>query len=255
LLSYYRRSEFASPYRSTIPLLSLFKDRCDLFDALARDCGLDATAGFAFEYKTHSMRSSGRASQTDVVLQNGTRALAIEAKWTEPPYESVKARLKRLPSNSQRKLGFSSQRYFAEQREFAEGWLDYLRKATTQDLDLDDFTDLAYQVLHRGASACAVSKNPALLYLHFAPPMGPEAARAAGIDYYANALMRLHSLLKYSAKLRVFVAEVTIRPTPAFHAIANLQRGSADTAVLVRQALLSKALFEFGQYTVRRISN
>jgi hypothetical protein len=84
-----------SPYRSTIPLLSLVEHSRKEWDALLKSWGAPTNATIHFEYRVASAKPGGNASQTDALLISGSTVWAIEAKWTEPRYETVAKRLRR----------------------------------------------------------------------------------------------------------------------------------------------------------------
>jgi hypothetical protein len=91
LVSCYPKDEFNSPTRSTVPLLALAKDEPDLLQQFLSQCGLDRNAALHFEYQVKSPRGQGRASHTDLMVCGKVGCMAIEAKWTEPAYETVNA--------------------------------------------------------------------------------------------------------------------------------------------------------------------
>src|SRR5690348_12928037 len=82
----YDLKEFASPTRSTIPLLSLVKDGRAGFRKVLFECGLPDPESLHFEFTVGPIGGRGKASHTDLMVQSGHQALAVEAKWTEPRY-------------------------------------------------------------------------------------------------------------------------------------------------------------------------
>jgi hypothetical protein len=244
---------FASPFRSTVPLLSLVRDDWTLFEKILGECGVAGELALHFEFKVRSGHEATRPSQTDVMVLSSARALAIEAKWTEPRYESVARRLKRLPSRSKRTVTFDEVEYLATQRRFADGWIDFLRPYAESPLMLDSFGDAVYQTLHRAASACGASRPPSLAYLHFSPALGSLAAGAAGTEDYIADLRHVHNLLGHPAGFPFFVVDVRLQPTAAFSRIGELQKRMPGTDPAVRAALIAGKLFEFDQLHVHRI--
>src|SRR5205807_9254030 len=111
----YGPDEFASPTRSTVPLLS-FLERGDgawrslLGQIGAANCDTEAHLEFTVKPK----QGRGKASHTDVMLIYEGRAVAIEAKWTEPRYDEISAWLNR---------GSDAQ----NRRDVMNGWLSLLQ--------------------------------------------------------------------------------------------------------------------------------
>jgi hypothetical protein len=237
LISKFSNNALASPCRSTVPLLALAKDDWPTFAKVLTSCGLSGDLSLAFEQTVRSPKGEGRASHSDAMAISATYALAIEAKWTEPRYESVAARLKRKDSNG-------------GSREFVEGWLELLQPHSTRALNLDNVATCVYQVLHRSASACGLDgRSPRLAYLHFTPAL-PSAATSA---QYLSDLSDVHSLLGNPDRFPFFLVELPLLPTAAFRRIEGLKKGEVATGSMVREVLLSDVLFEFGEPQVRRI--
>jgi hypothetical protein len=68
LLKMYGSKPFASPYRSTVPLVSSIKDDQALFEVIVGDCGISSAHSFHFEYKVTAPGSHGGPSQTDTMI-------------------------------------------------------------------------------------------------------------------------------------------------------------------------------------------
>jgi hypothetical protein len=286
LLNSYSVREFASPYRSTIPLLSLIKDgQLVLRDILAA-CLMTPPMDYHFEFTVEPPKGRGKASHTDLMVQSGSRCLAIEAKWTEPIYPTVAAwvdgtvggnrnsrsgetkndkggepkkreleerRSSQIgePKNGREEEAKSSEAGKPENREkVLSGWLSLLKPHARRDLLPDDFADCTYQMVHRAASACFASKQPQLAYFKFAP----SVASAARFDDYLLSLELLHGRLGNPIDYPFFLVEIQIAPTEAFRCIENLTKGESDTAVRVRNALRDSKLFEFLRYRITQIA-
>jgi hypothetical protein len=161
--------------------------------------------------------------------------LAIEAKWTEPRYKTVAKRLTKKAKD------------LSDPRVGVDGWLLHLQRFAERPLSLDDFADVVYQVLHRAASACSVATangcQPQLVYLHF---HSSEEEGGATSEQYVSDLRHLHSLLGNPRNLKFTVVDMPIVPTPAFEAIAHLDRHSRATGERVAAALCAGPLFTFG---------
>jgi hypothetical protein len=88
LVQLYRDREFKSPYRSTVPLLSLFRDGQRILQEILAKCLMDPP-NFHIEFTVAPPRGRGKAPHTDLMVNSESRCLAIEAKWTEPTYPTV----------------------------------------------------------------------------------------------------------------------------------------------------------------------
>jgi len=230
-------SALASSFRSTVPLLALAKDDWTTLAKVLTLCNVSGDVSVAFERKVPSPKGEGLPSQTDAMVMFDQGALAIEAKWTEPRYETIATRLTRKDSNGR------------DSEEFVGGWLELLQPHATRPLRLDDFAGCVYQVVHRAASACGLGRAPSLAYLHFTPTVKSAATSAQ----YLSDLSQVHALLGNPDGFPFFLIDVPIEPTGAFDALKHLKKGSAETGKAVRSALLADELFEFGEPHVRRI--
>jgi len=228
-LHYYKAEEFQSPTRSTVPLLALLKDGNEILKSLLVKLQMNTNCDLHLEYTVHPPKGSGRPSQTDLMVRWQADTLAIEAKWTEPRYETIGewARQGDTPENHSKVL---------------RGWLGLLQPHAARILQVEDFTDAVYQVVHRAASACHKSERPRLAYLHFKPDPSGQGATSA---QYQSDLEHLHNLLGNPTNFSFHLIEIEIRPTAAFEQIKNLRKGSAETARSVCDALQNGPLFEF----------
>lgn len=224
LLVLYKSSEFESPTRSTVSLFSLLKHGGEVWNRIA---GIFAEAHV--EFCVDPPLGTGRPSHTDLMLINGERSLALEAKWTEPRYSTVQEWLNQ-GSNAQNR------------RAVMTGWLQWLQSQGTKPLELEAFRGAVYQMVHRAASACAVGKKPALADLRFSP--WPDGSNPDCEQLPAD-LRHLHGLLGSPEGFPFRLIEVLIKPTRSFAAIASLPKGRKETAAAVKQALRGDALFEF----------
>lgn len=225
-----------SPYRSTVPLLSLVEHNQPEWHSLLALWGSLPDCTVHFEYCVASPKPGGNPSQTDALLMSASTAWAVEAKWTEPRYETVEKRISKPESDG------------ADPRTTVDGWLKYLQPFATRDLRVDDVLDVVYQVLHRAASACAVATanqcQPHLVYLHFHPSPLPSSATTS---QYVSDLRNLHALLGNPAEVRFTVVEMPLMPTAAFEDIKDLDKRATESATQVKTALCSGPLFTFGE--------
>ncbi len=85
----YGRKEFESATRSTVPMLDLLIHSRPVFDRIIREIGFLSQYDLHMGYTVGPFGARGKASHTDVMLTAGAESLAVEAKWTEPMYETV----------------------------------------------------------------------------------------------------------------------------------------------------------------------
>ena len=83
-----------------------------------------------------------------------TTTFALEAKWTEGRYQSVK-KWKVDTKNPDNK------------KAVLQGWIEYLQPYSNNQLNMNHMDNVVYQLIHRAASACARGKAPRLAYLLF----------------------------------------------------------------------------------------
>jgi len=223
----YGDGEFKSKTRSTVPMLDLLIHSRDVFDAIIREIGFPATHDLSLEYTAGPFGGRGKASHTDVMLTAGEHALAVEAKWTEPMYETV-----------QKWLGAGSE----NKRKVRDGWIVQLGQTYSAPFD-----SVIYQMLHRAASAAHAGTKAQLAYFLF-ESSDPRSATAHAIT---AELVRLWNLLGVK-KFPFDVVEIGLQPLPAFEALPNAKGDDTDDAV--RAALQGSApLFTFGPVTIRRV--
>lgn len=160
--------------RSTIPLMSWWRDKADVQLLPGADL---ANSIARFEYsvpaRCATCGGTGKPSMTDVMVHLEGQAIAIEAKYNEPKYESVDLwRSKgKDPKNRQCVLGH---------------WCHLIEDFTSARIDRAMLGSLVYQTVHRSASACAAT-----------PPGG--AARVMYMVFGRDE----HAGHKYEADLRV----------------------------------------------------
>jgi hypothetical protein len=236
-LGLYKQSEFASPTRSTVPLVSLLKHGEDFWNRIAKSLGtVEDSDELHLEYELKPPKGQGTASHTDIMLIQRNRMVAVECKWTEPPYEKVAHWLTQGDSPENR-------------REVMGGWLSLLQSHAHKELQIDQFGSAVYQTVHRAASACATGRKPTLAYIQFCPlPNGAEVCSTLRYD-----LEYLYTLLGTPDKFPVWLVEVVVKTTDGFEQIRNLAKGVPATSQAVRKALCDGPLFEFEDFKLHRI--
>ena len=234
----YAKKNFKSPHRSTVPLLSWLKHEQPMLGSLLRDIGMPANCTLHLEYEVMPPIGKGSASHTDLMAISGKSSLAVEAKWSEPRYETVGEWLRKgsNPSNL---------------RDVLTGWLGLLQEHAVRELHLADFSDAVYQMVHRAASACMVGSDPRMAYIVFEPSPDPDPMR---IPDLRDDLTHLWSLLGDPKGFPFYLVEVRLSPTAAFNEIASMPKGHIATARSVIAALSGTSrLFSFEKYHVTKI--
>jgi hypothetical protein len=227
-------SALQSPFRSTVPLLSLVHHSRDRWQTILDAINAPHDVEVDFEHRVPSPKPGGKASHTDILLTSKSIVWAIEAKWTEPRYATVKTRLANPEKDG------------SDPRHTVTGWLKHFQHVAGTKLNIDDFGHVAYQQLHRAASACASAatrqRRPELVYLHFHP--SPHT-KTQTTEEYIKDLTELRRLLGRPSGLKFNVVEVLLKPTQAFDDIRHLDKRSTSTSNSVREALCRGPLFDF----------
>ena len=192
LIDCYKVSEFNSPKRSTVPLLSYWRTPDQRAIELSKALGFELSrlVCLNFEYKVPVQCGRGPPSQTDLMLISGDVCVAIVAKFTEPRYECVAEWLAK-GSNIENRM------------KVLQGWLGLL----SSDLKQKDVAELPYQLVHRAASAChpdAESRH--LVYQVF-------DADSAKREIYLSDLRKLRNLLNPD-RMSIHLFECSIQRTP-----------------------------------------
>ena len=235
----YKSTEFASPLRSTIPLLSLLKHQPALLQAVLAKMAISDPCNLHLEYTVAPPQGKGIPSHTDLFITSGDTSLAIEVKWTEPRYETV-GKWCNKDTNHKNRI------------DVANGWLGLLdRYATHMPLKLDDFSDAIYQMVHRAASACSTGSKPRLAYMVFEAPAN---AQTASVSTIKADLAHLRNLLGNPDDFPFYLIEVPLSFTAAFSRVIGLPKGSTATASQICADLFSPVqLFNFGKPRLTKI--
>jgi hypothetical protein len=236
-LDLYKPSEFASATRSTVPLISLLKHGSEVWATITKELSAAAPSSeMHLEFTVKPPKGCGKASHTDVMLIQGNRSVAFEAKWTEPQYDRASKWLFGGDDPENRRLVMS-------------GWLSLLQPHSTRTLRLEDLGAAIYQMVHRAASACYVGPNPTLAYIQFCPLANgcyPDVMLMNDLSYF-------HNLLGAPDEFPFWLVEVVAKPTQTFETIRGLTRGLRDTAKEIHRALCNGPLFEFTKLHLHRI--
>jgi hypothetical protein len=145
-----------SPRRSVVPLLEFCRDPATMLAELQRVTGvtLSGETDFMFEHAVPVQKGQGKPSFTDLLILTSGAAIGIEAKYTEPEYESVRTWL-RDPVEHNRSL-------------VLDGWLGLLSSAASRPIRVEDVAQVPYQLIHRVSSVCHVGRSvSAVVYIIF----------------------------------------------------------------------------------------
>lgn len=220
--------------RSTVPLMAWWRDEAhekllpgeDLSNAIAR-----------FEYAVPagcpSCGGKGKASMTDVMVQLDDQAIAVEAKFMEPKYESI---------NSWRKKGKDPE----NRASVLKHWCHLIENFTGGSIDAD-VSGLVYQTLHRAASACAAAPRGGVahvMYLVF------RRDGHLANDYVAD-LREAARVLDPQERMSFSAVSVQTSHGRDFNGVAELIKAATtddDRVEVLADALLSGcAIYKFGE--------
>jgi hypothetical protein len=235
----YANGEFDSATRSTVPMLALLMHAPDVFNNIIREIGFPDDYDLHFEYTVGPFGGRGKASHTDVMLKTDLDSLAIEGKWTEPMYATVKDWPKRGAAKT------------ANQLAVLQGWLNVFGRQLGKSFDVGAFDEMIYQMIHRAASAAYVGERPRLAYFLFKPSPDPRAAKS---DDIFGKLTDLWHLLGKPASFPFYVVEIECKPLEKYEPLRLLVKGEEATTEAVCAALQEPTpLFQFSDYRIRRI--
>lgn len=233
ILSCYPEKEFDSPFRSTVPHLMFWRSAETRFHDLCRFIGEQPfeSARASFEFQVKPPRGRGKPSHTDLMLTWDEHCAAVEAKYTEPKYETVAKWLEQ----GQRENRLTVLR----------GWCDLVARNTGSDLTLESVSQIAYQVLHRAASACSLTARVRyLIYEVFEPKM---------VNYYSAQIRKLLNLLKPSS-IYGFILNVPINPSAEYETLrTRWGKGNHQLHREVLMGLRLGTLLSFGKPEVIEI--
>lgn len=233
LVDRYPMGELKKPTRSTVPLLSFWRDVDARYAWLLRNWNhaLGQGAKACFEFTVPSASRNNRPSQTDLMFIGEALAVAVEGKWTEPHYRMVRDWL--------------NDSKYSNKNAVLEHWLGLISRKTGRSLSTSSVEGVVYQTLHRTASACSLPAAAVHVVYH---GFGLDAEKA---EYYAANLNSLNSLLGKPANLRFYLLTTPLTKTQIFESLTNevkqLCRANKEAAEqIVREKLKQGGLFEFG---------
>ena len=221
----FNKSEFKSPYRSTIPLLALFKNN-QLPNIKIVDINQSEDISCIFEYETPIISGRGRASSTDLIISYSNYCIAIEAKRTEPPYETVGKWLGRINTSNRKQI--------------LEGWLKIIEEYTGVKVLFEETVDLPYQLIHRVASACSLNKeHTELIYIGF-------SLNDKKINYYLDSLRKISTILENKLDLYLYCYNI-FKSKEQISLEERWDNGERDLSEGVIDGLINNNLMTFSE--------
>ena len=221
-------SAVGSPLRSTVPLVDLWRTPESRLTQLNAAIGvaLPPPIELCCEFPVRVQRGHGKASFTDLMIVANSAVVAIAAKFTEPPSETVGAWLGDPPQ--------------ANRSAVLEGWLNLIRRVSGAWPRARDVMDLPYQLIHRTASVCLVS-GPirAVVYQVFGEAL---------LDYYVRNLSELWRRLDRTVAIGFHVLSCPLNSLPTHEGLVKRwKQRDRHFGEAVRNAVLTGPLFSFGE--------
>ena len=218
----------ATPLRSTVALVDFWRTPESRLTQLSGAIGvaLSPPIDLGFEYPIRVQRGRSKPSFTDLMIVANSAVVVIEAKFTEPPSETVGAWLGDPPH--------------ANRSEVLEGWLDLIRSVSGVSLRAAHVMDLPYQLIHRTASVCSVS-GPlrAVVYQVFGEAL---------LAYYVTNLSELGRRLGRTDAIGFHVLGCPLNSLPTHeNLVKRWKQRDRHVGEAVRDALLAGPLFSFGE--------
>jgi len=210
---------------STIPLLCYWQNKERALKSIAAALELpDLVSGrVTFEAETKSHCPGDKSSYSDVMVESPTAVVAIEGKWTEGRYPTVK------------KWCTSDHRL-----DVLNHWLGLMQKYSNPR-GQSEVAELVYQMVHRCASACSRKQSKAVMVYQVFTSLTVNKFYVKDLKEFVSAMRPLQNLVIASCL-------VPLQKTEAFSEIATLLKDmpKASRGALVKKAVASKKLFEFG---------
>jgi len=181
-----------------------------------------------FEYPVKSILKA-KSSYTDIMLISDNLNIAIESKWNE-------------------KIGNYCKNHKAKQKDqVQQHWIDIISKYIKKDLDLEQFQNIEYQLLHRVASACSLKKdNCIVVYQIFYDNKLSES--------FKKEIQKIISILD-SPKIKFYVNSLKIEYKNTY---INLQKEIQGTdkkerIIKIKNAIKKHFLFDFKEESIVQV--
>lgn len=228
-LDSYRSGEFKSPFRSTIPLVVLFKKNKFEIGFFLQENEVNE-ARYIFEHETPVKKGVGKPSCSDLLISTNDSSILIEAKRTEGYYEKVGSW---VGNNKNR-------------NDVLSGWIEYINDCTHSDFTKDHSMNFPYQMVHRIASACALKKkNTNVIYLGF-------DLNDRMVDYYKNNLNAIKHLLNGSVHMYLITYSL-IKQKEQMRLESEWERGARNLSVNVKEGIIKDELMDFNDRKIEKI--
>lgn len=223
LVGSYGKAEFKSPYRSTIPLLCFFRSKQWAELIFFNEIDVNS-ATYDFENETPVRKGVGIPSCTDLMITTENHCIGIEAKRTEPPYETVE---NWLCDSENKKL-------------VLEGWLELINKKAKNPIEVKSIHHLPYQLIHRVASACSKQKEiTAVVYMGFDLDLKKK-------EYYQRNINELSSLIGDSISIQLICIEIEkLEEQKRVESIWD--SGKRDLSIEVINGIINDSLIRFNR--------
>jgi hypothetical protein len=225
LVNSYPGAEFSSPLRSTVPLLAFWRDSDVDLSILQRDLSLvirDRVA-LSFEHQVPVKAGRGKASHTDLMLSSTEWAMAIEAKYTEPPYPTTSEWLQNAQGSNRRSV--------------LVGWLSSINTAAGCSLTTEDVASVTYQLIHRTASVCEEPLERRLVAYQCFDCGDKREGYISQLNYMASLVPR-HTI-------EFAILECPLRKTTRFRELVERwQARKRNLAEEIREGLIAGDLLE-----------
>lgn len=223
--------DLASPFRSTAMLLAYwrhYEHRLPHFcGALGFNLAPPVEEHLRFEHQFSPPAGQGRASCTDLLIEVPGLAMAVEAKRTEPEYESVREWLREPPEPNRQAV--------------LNGWLRTINNATAANLNMECVMNVTYQLIHRTASACSRNAQSYAVAYHCFNPTPPMLAE------YQQQIATLATLLNNPARITFVLCNSSATLTPDYVQLQNdwNQQPHPDLNAAVRAVILNDGVAAF----------
>lgn len=225
----YDAREFESPARSTVPSIAYWSIPETRIAELAAALQMPAPAEcvMEFEHKTAPPKGQGKESHTDLMISWDNVCVGVEAKYTEPHYETVADWIDQGNNTSNR-------------RAVLAGWCDLIKQRTGCDIQPSAIPDLTYQMLHRLASVCARPESRVfILYQVFNPGNDNK-------NYYRTEMRKLMTAIGSVQNVRFLLSWVAIVPSDDYqHLLAQWEKDKHKCRFDVVAGLVAGSLMHF----------
>ena len=222
-------NEFKNLTRSTIPLVCYWKDDSqNKAAALLQSIGMEQFDKPTFEFAPEvAAIPNARPSETDLMITQSGMAVAIEAKWSEPRYETVNI----------------WKRKTARWSESLNHWFQIIQPFSDAPSPPDSDT-LVYQMIHRCASACHRAGPNGIAAMVYQVFVDGSHKR----DFYAGDLQEFCRLIKPKSNLRIALQAVPLSANSEYRLLSDsLPDNPECRPTIIRRAIKDRVLFDFGE--------